>query len=115
MKDGHGEEFHTTVTVFQPDVERDGEIFDYSVYLAGQSGNYELEVIEKSPTSETAYGEMLATDSKGGLSTDTISQSDPNVNKKFSYSSIANSFFDDETLATEEFLNRDYHETEFYN
>lgn len=83
VKDGRGEEFHTTVTVFQPDVERDGELFDYSVYLVEQ-GYDELEIVEKSPSSETAYGEMLATDSKEGLSRDTIAQKKQNVNTKYS-------------------------------
>ena len=33
VEDGKWEKYHTTVTVFEPDVERDGEPFDYIEYL----------------------------------------------------------------------------------
>lgn len=36
------------------------------------------------------------------------------ANAKYSYSSIANSFFGNESMSTEEFLGEDYHETEGY-
>ena len=51
-----GEEFgetryHTVVTAFEPDVERDGEKFDYLVdELLENPNNYELEIKEDSPT-----------------------------------------------------------------
>ena len=48
------------------------------------------------------------------LAKGSLSQQTDSVKGKLSYSSIANSFFEDETLSTEEFLSRDYHETEFY-
>ena len=62
------------------------EFFDDSVYLMEHGANYELEVIKESPASETAYGEMIATDSKEGLSKDNLPQTKPVV--KFSSKKI---------------------------
>ena len=47
VNDGKGEEFHTTVTVFEPDVVRDGMPFDYAEYLLSKSTNRELDLIRK--------------------------------------------------------------------
>ena len=84
IKDGHGEEYHTTVTVFEPDVERNGEPFDYIEYLLLRDGSRELEIVEKSPESKTAYSETHATVSETKLSTTKVAQDQVDVNKKFS-------------------------------
>ncbi len=62
-------------------VVRDGEWFDYSVYLVERSRGTELEITKESPKSETAYGETLATVSKGGLSIANVTQEGQNVNR----------------------------------
>ena len=78
--DGQGDEYHATVTVFEPDKYRDGEPFDYSVYLASKRTNYELDIIKESPKMETAIRQTEATDSKTRLSNNKETQNGPGVN-----------------------------------
>lgn len=82
VKDGHGDEYHTTVTVFEPDVERKGKPFDYPEYLLMRKQNKELEIKKESPKSETALGESHATVSKKELSGDMVSQPSSGVKSK---------------------------------
>ncbi len=72
--DGNGEEYHTTVTVFSPDVIRNGMPFDYIEYLLLDRNNRELDIKTESPKSDTAYGEHFATVSNKGLSNNSIPQ-----------------------------------------
>ncbi len=74
VKDGQGESYHTTVTIFEPDVERDGEPFDYAEYLLSKDSNEELEIKKESPTSEPAITGIPSTDSEKGLSDNSIAQ-----------------------------------------
>ena len=83
VNDGKGEEFHTTVTVFEPDVVRDGMPFDYAEYLLSKSTNRELDIIKESPATETVYGETFATASETELPNAMLSQTDGNVKTKF--------------------------------
>ena len=62
----------------------------------------------------SSYGQNPKSQFLRTSSMDMLPNNGKKVKGKLSYSSIANSFFNDETLATDEFLNRDYHETEFY-
>jgi hypothetical protein len=72
--DGHGEEYHTTVTVFEPDVVRNGLPFDYVEYLLLNTNNRELDIKRESPKSDAAYGEKFATANEKGLSNSSIPQ-----------------------------------------
>ena len=72
--DGQGEEYHTTVTVFEPDVVWKGLPFDYVEYLLLNPNNRELDIKTESPQSDAAYGETLATTSNQGLSDNSIPQ-----------------------------------------
>lgn len=72
--DGHGEEYHTTVTVFEPDVVRNGMPFDYIEYLLLDQNNRELDIMTESPESDAAYGEHFATANEKGLSNSSIPQ-----------------------------------------
>ncbi len=92
VKDGKGEEYHTTVTVFEPDVMRDGMPFDYAEYLLSKDTNNEVEIKNGSSNLETAYGENLATDSKKELPANSISQPPPNVNTPKSLSPLGDDF-----------------------
>lgn len=86
VPDGNGDEYHTTITVFEPDVMRKGVPYDYFEYLNSKKGNRVLEIAEESPNSKTANGENLATDFEKGLSNEILTQRPPEVNKKFSIS-----------------------------
>ncbi len=74
VEDGKGEKYHTTVTVFEPDVERDGEPFDYIEYLLLRGDNRELDIIEEIPESEAAIRQTEATASKKEISKNSIPQ-----------------------------------------
>lgn len=78
--DGQGDEYHTTVTVFEPDRYRNRELFDYSEYLLSNRSNYELEIIKESPESETAIRQTQATASKAELSNPMLPQKSSSVN-----------------------------------
>ena len=86
QKDGLGDDYHTTVTVFEPDQFRDGEEFDYIEYLAVQPSNRELEIKKESPETETAISQTQATVSEKELSNNSIRNPDEKVNGKFSLS-----------------------------
>ncbi len=83
IKDGNGDEYNTTITIFEPDVTRKGVPYDYFEYLSSKRTNRVLEIIEESSDSETANGENLATVSEKELSTDSIRNPDEKVNGKF--------------------------------
>lgn len=78
--DTYGEEYHTTVTVFEPDVVRNGIPFDYAEYLLLNPNNIELDIKIESPQSDAAYGEKFATTSNRDLSGISIHQNEPVVN-----------------------------------
>lgn len=82
MQDGHGEEYHTTVTVFEPNVERKGVPFDYIEYLLLRSGNKELEIVKESSETETANSETHATVSETKLSSNRLTQPNQEVKQK---------------------------------
>lgn len=84
VKDGHGDAYHTTVTVFEPDVIRDGEPFDYIEYLLLRPANCELEIEKESSKTETAYSETHATVSEKELSNKKITQQHNEVKKNSS-------------------------------
>ena len=86
IEDGNGEEYHTTVTIFSPDVERDGDAFDYAEYLSENPSNDELDIIEESPMTESAIGETLATDSEKELSNAIIPQNSEKSTPKGQFS-----------------------------
>ncbi len=88
IEDDNGESFHTTVTIFEPDVTRNGEEFDYAEYLLMNYNNHELDIVKESPNSKTAYGENHATVLENELSNIIISNSGTNVNRKNSLSPI---------------------------
>ena len=76
VKDGHGEAYHTTVTVFEPDVVRNGFPFDYVDYLLDNENNFELDmdITEENPESEVATSETLTTTSEKEFSDNIIPQ-----------------------------------------
>ena len=74
LEDGNGDKYHTTVTVFEPDVERDGEPFDYIEYLLLRGDNEELDIIKENPESEAAIRQTEATASKKEFSNNSIPQ-----------------------------------------
>jgi len=80
QKDGHGDDYHTTVTVFEPDRYRNGEEFDYIEYLSIQPDNTEVEIVKESSSTETASSQTQATVSDSELSNPTIPQTQSSVN-----------------------------------
>lgn len=86
VKDGHGDEYHTTITVFEPDIEVDGEPFDYFTFLTEKDTNYALRIIKESPQKETAIARHLPQSPNEELSNDSIRNPDEKVNGKFSLS-----------------------------
>lgn len=79
VKDGHGDEYHTTITVFEPDVTRKGRPFDYQEFLVMKDTNYELEIKEESSETESASGEMLTTEPAKELSNDMVTRPEDKV------------------------------------
>ena len=77
--DGKGDEYHTTITVFKPDVTRKGIPYDYFEYLNSKKSNQVLEITEESSQTKTAYGENLATVFEKELSNTNISQPEEDV------------------------------------
>lgn len=88
IEDGKGEEYHTTVTVFEPDVTRDGLPFDYIDYLleSKPKSNRMLDIKVESPKTETAYSETDATVSEKELSSNSISQNSEKSTPKAKFS-----------------------------
>ena len=106
--------YHTVVTVFEPDVERDGIPYDHAEDLLSNPNNYELK-IEKRQLEESAIGKNHPNTFNELPSNEaTVSQNKPVVKNHYSFSSIANSFFGNEEMSTDEFLADDYHDTEGY-
>lgn len=75
FEDGKGDKYHTTVTVFEPDVERNGEPFDYIEYLLLRGDNRELDIIKENPELEAAIRQTEATAPKKEFSNNSISHS----------------------------------------
>lgn len=86
IKDGNGDEYHTTVTVFEPDVIRNNEPFDYIEYLLLRGSNQELEIIKESSKTETAYSETHATVSEKELPKKIVPQKNSDVKSQLSLS-----------------------------
>ena len=63
VHDGKGGKYHTTVTVFEPDVTRNGEPFDYAEELLQNPNNIELQ-IKRRPSNESAIGKKHPNTSK---------------------------------------------------
>lgn len=74
IRDGNGDQYHTTITVFEPDVTMDGLPYDYIEFLVSKETNYELDIIKESSKTETAHSEILATVSEKELSEPKITQ-----------------------------------------
>lgn len=74
--------YHTVVTVFEPDLERDGLPFDYAEELLSNPNNYELEIVRKQPI-ESVYGKKHPNTLNELLSNDSISQDDTPVNTEY--------------------------------
>ena len=71
--------YHTVVTVFEPDVERNGEPFDYAEELLSNPDNIELK-IEKRQSAESAIGKKHPnTSSESPFSNNNIAQYGENV------------------------------------
>ncbi len=78
--------YHTVVTVFEPDVLRDGMEFDYAEELLSNPNNTELE-IKRRQSDESATGEKHPNTSSKLPSKYSISQNQEKVNTKLSLSS----------------------------
>jgi len=91
QKDGHGDEYHTTVTVFEPDQYRDGEEFDYLEHLALLQSNEELDIKKESPKTKTAIRQTQATVSESEPSRNILPDIAPYVKQ--------NSLADDDDIA----------------
>ena len=75
VEDGNGEKYHTTVTVFEPDVVRNGEPFDYIEYLLLRGDNEEVDIVKENPKSEVAIRQTEATTSSKEFSNVIVPQS----------------------------------------
>ena len=86
----HGDtEFHTVVTVFEPDVERNGMDFDYAEELLSNPDNIELKIKRRQST-ESATGTNQSNTSNELPSNNSIRNPGEDVNNKFSLSSAEN-------------------------
>ena len=81
IRDGNGDEYHTTVTVFEPDVIRDGESFDYIEYLLLRPANLELDIKKESSTQETANARPMPQFPETELSGTKVAQPEAEVKK----------------------------------
>lgn len=81
LEDGNGDKYHTTVTIFEPDVERGGEPFDYIEYLL-RGDNQELDIMKENPDSEAAYRQTEATTSEKEFSDNSIAHPNDTVKKQ---------------------------------
>ncbi len=80
INDEHGEtEYHTVVTVFNPDTERNGIPYDYAEELLSNPDNIELE-IERELSGRSATREKHPNTSNELLSKNSIHQNEPVVN-----------------------------------
>ncbi len=77
--------YHTVVTVFEPDVERNGVPFDYAEELLSNPNNIELE-IKRRQIERSATGEKLPNTSNELPSDGILPQTKENVNRHFSLS-----------------------------
>lgn len=76
-------QFHTVVTMFEPDTERNGEPFDYVAWLLENPNNVELK-IERRQSAGSAIGKSHPnTSSKLSSSTDIVTRTAEDVNVPF--------------------------------
>lgn len=74
--------YHTVITVFEPDTERYSMPYDYVDELLSNPNNYELKIEKKQP-SESAFGKKHPSTTDELLSIDSISDSIENVKNSF--------------------------------
>lgn len=79
-------EYHTVVTVFEPDVERNGVPFDYAEELLSNPNNILLEIERRQPTGSATQEKHPNTSSKLPSTESIVSQKGKNVNTQFSLS-----------------------------
>ncbi len=72
-------DYHTVVTLFEPDAERNGLPFDYVEELLSNPDNFELEIVRRQPI-ESAIGKKHPNTSKELPSNNKITQNNPVVN-----------------------------------
>jgi predicted transcriptional regulator len=75
-------EYHTVVTVFEPDVERNGKSFDYAEELLSNPDNFELNIERRQHTRSATRTKQSNTSSKLPSSKDSLTETEDNVNKK---------------------------------
>lgn len=85
--DGALDEYHTTVTVFKPEVTKDGKPYDYGSFLLSIPTNIQLEVKKESSDEDSAISQYQATDSAKELSNSHDIKNSANVKRDFSLSS----------------------------
>ena len=76
--------YHTVVTVFEPDVERQGEPFDYAEELLLNPDNYELEIEQRQPEGSAIGKKHPNTSNELPLSKQTLPQNTNDVKSEFS-------------------------------
>ncbi len=83
VDDSYGDtKFHTAITIFKPDTERQGMPFDYAEELLENPNNIEIPIIKREQSARSATGEILPTLQDKLLSNDIIPQSESVVNTK---------------------------------
>ncbi len=79
--------YHTVITVFEPDTQRNGIEFDYVEELLSNPDNFELEIKRRQSTGSATGEKHPNTSSKSPSIEAIIPQKEGNVNTKFSISS----------------------------
>ena len=72
--------FNTMVTVFEPDVERDGEEYDYLEYLTSYYYNEEIDLIKEPSNAKAVMGQSLASAITTESSNNSIHQTASKIN-----------------------------------
>ena len=72
--------FNTMVTVFEPDVEKGGEEYDYLEYLTSHHYNEEIDIIKEPAETDAAIGQPLTTASATESSNNSIHQTASKIN-----------------------------------
>ena len=78
--------YHTVVTVFEPDTERNDMPYDHIEELLSDPNNYELKIIRRQAEESVTGANQPNTSNELPSNKVTIAQSDPKVNSKFSMS-----------------------------
>ena len=89
--------YHTVVTVFEPDVERDGVEFDYAAELLSNPDNIELEIKRRQPEGSATREIHPNTSSELSSTEDTVPQTKPDVKW-----SVSDSDSDGRQISTEQ-------------